>query len=228
MEYWFGTHGYSCGTARVLACTAAARPTAARAVLSCAGAYVSGAAGSNACPAGSVWIVTEAACRIAAAATGKTVGSPFVATDAAYPRGCYCSTVYSNYAYFNAHAVGAGHSTAQLLCAAVTTGALPPRTEYAKLLYVLAGSACWTQRELHGSVGYTRVWFVWYGNVEYSWELRGTHAYTRGLCSGRSGLETSGRGRVTQRRAVCGTTGYSLLRRVGPAAVLFYSQRTPE
>jgi hypothetical protein len=93
-------------------------------VLSCAGAYVSGAAGSNACPVGSVRIETEAACRIAAAAAGKTPGSTFVETVSGFPRGCYYST--TNKAYFNTHAVGAGYSM-QLLCAAlVTTGAPPP------------------------------------------------------------------------------------------------------
>jgi hypothetical protein len=93
-------------------------------VLSCAGAYVSGAAGSNACPAGSVRIETEAACRTAVAAAGKTVGSIFVETYPAMPRGCYYYTG-SNTAYFNIHAVGAGNPYAQLLCAALatTTGA---------------------------------------------------------------------------------------------------------
>ncbi len=95
---------------------------------SCAGAYVSGAAGSNECPAGSVRIVAEAACRAAVAAAGKTPGtpmSPFVETDATYPRGCY---YYSSNAWFNTHAVGAGEASAQLLCAAAaaTTGAPPP------------------------------------------------------------------------------------------------------
>ncbi len=93
------------------------------AVLSCAGAYASGASGSNACPAGSVRIETEAACRTAAAAAGKTVRSGFVETYASYPRGCYYLTS-DNTAYFNTHAVGAGNSGNQLLCAAlVTTGA---------------------------------------------------------------------------------------------------------
>ncbi len=92
-------------------------------VLSCAGAYVSGAAGSNACPAGSVRIVTEAACRTAAAAAGKTFD--WVETSAVFPRGCYYDTDDNN-AYFNTHAVGAGNSEAQLLCTAVTTGAPAP------------------------------------------------------------------------------------------------------
>ncbi len=89
-------------------------------MLSCAGAYVWGAAGSNACPAGSVRIETEAMCRTAAAAVGKTPGSPFMETLLYYPKGCY---YFNNDVYFNAHAVGAGVSRSQLLCAAVTTGA---------------------------------------------------------------------------------------------------------
>jgi hypothetical protein len=94
------------------------------AVLSCAGAYVSGDRGSNACPAGSVRIEAEAACRTAATAAGKTVGSVFVGTEFDYPRGCYYLTG-SNSVYFNTHAVGAGRSIYQLLCAALaaTTGA---------------------------------------------------------------------------------------------------------
>ncbi len=96
---------------------------AARAVLSCAGAYVSGAVGSNACPAGSVRIETEAACRAAAAAAGKTIlESTFVQTLPYEPRGCYFWTS-SNRAYFNTHAVGAGSSGSRLLCATVTAGA---------------------------------------------------------------------------------------------------------
>jgi hypothetical protein len=89
---------------------------------SCAGAYVFGSWGSNECPAGSVRIETEAACRAAATAAGKTpnlIG--FVGTSSTSPRGCsYAST---NYAEFNPHAVGAGSSSKRLLCAAVTTGA---------------------------------------------------------------------------------------------------------
>ncbi len=91
-------------------------------MLSCAGAYVSGAAGSNACPAGSVRIETEAACRTAVTATGKTAGSPFVVTYPDEPRGCYYF-ISTNCAVFNTHAVGAGYAGRQLLCAAVTTGA---------------------------------------------------------------------------------------------------------
>ncbi len=113
-------------------------------VRSCAGAYVSGADGSNACPAGSVRIETEAACRTAVTAAGKTAGAegwPFVETTSIYPRGCYHFTTNSN-AYFNTHAVGAGRSDTQLLCAALaTTGAPPPlRAEVrARVDSVLAG-----------------------------------------------------------------------------------------
>jgi hypothetical protein len=108
-------------------------------VPSCAGAYVSGPLYSNECPAGSVRIETEAACRTAAAAAGKRIDSSFVVTDSGYPRGCFstgCDPVdpICNYAYFNAHPLGAattGYRGLQLdgprlLCAAVTTGA-PPR-----------------------------------------------------------------------------------------------------
>ncbi len=92
------------------------------AVLSCAGEYVSGAAGSNECPAGSARIKSEAACLTAAAAAGKTFR--WVQTSAYSPRGCYYYTDY-NYAYFNTHAVGEGYSGSQLLCAALATTGAP-------------------------------------------------------------------------------------------------------
>jgi hypothetical protein len=86
-----------------------------------AGSYMSGPWRSNECPAGSERIVTEAACRTAGAAAGKTFGG--TVTYAIYPRGCfYCI----DSAYFNRDAVGAGDASSRLLCAAVTTGA-PPR-----------------------------------------------------------------------------------------------------
>ncbi len=94
------------------------------AVRSCAGAYVSGAAGSNECPAGSVRIEAEAACRTAAAAAGKSF--QYVQTGSGDPRGCYYTG--RNNAYFNLHAVGAGFPGTQLLCAAITTGARRVRT----------------------------------------------------------------------------------------------------
>jgi hypothetical protein len=84
----------------------------------CAGLL--GAEGSNACPAGTVRIEAEAACRTAAAAAGKTPSTSFVVTYPGYPRGCYLNTG-NNAAYFNDHAVGAGHPYAQLLCAGAPT-----------------------------------------------------------------------------------------------------------
>ncbi len=104
-------------------------------MLSCAGAYVSGAAGSNECPPGSVRIEAEAACRTAAIAAGKTPDSPFVGTNSGWPKGCYYDSI--NYVYFNTHEVGAGRPNAQLLCAAATTGALLKRRRRTD-----AGSAC--------------------------------------------------------------------------------------
>jgi hypothetical protein len=99
---------------------------AARAVLSCAGAYVSGADGSNECPAGSARIETEAECRTAAAAAG----TPFAAvqTESVFPRGCFYN-IYgrARNAHFNTHAVGAGEPGHELLCAArATAGARVP------------------------------------------------------------------------------------------------------
>jgi hypothetical protein len=75
---------------------------------------MSGASGSNACPAGSVRIATEAACRTAATAAGKTFR--YAETNAYYPRGCFYDTG-SNVLVFNTHAVGTGNSYAQPLCA---------------------------------------------------------------------------------------------------------------
>jgi hypothetical protein len=67
-----------------------------------------------------VRIETEAACRTAAAAAGKTAGSDFLKTNSTHPRGCYFQ---NKVAYFNTDAVGAGNFFFTLLCAAVTTGA---------------------------------------------------------------------------------------------------------
>ncbi len=99
-------------------------------MLSCAGAYVSGYDGSNACPAFSMRIEAEAACRTAAAAAGKTPGSNFVMTNyGGGPWGCYFNNI-DNIAYFNAHAAGSGYpgrSDRMLLCAAVTGARVPNR-----------------------------------------------------------------------------------------------------
>jgi hypothetical protein len=107
-------------------------------VPSCAGVYVDGAAGSNECPAGSVRIATEAACRTAAAAAGMTIPrSTFVETSSEFPRGCYyyyrsyrrshAASGSSNGPYFNADAAGAGNADTRLLCAADTMSAPPPQ-----------------------------------------------------------------------------------------------------
>jgi hypothetical protein len=164
------------GTARAQACAAAAAwPRAARAVPSCAGAYVSGADGSNECPAGSVRIEAEAACRTAAASAGKPFAA--VGTYATYPRGCYIWTT-NNKAYFNPHAVGAGEASSQLLCALATTTGAPPRAP-------------------RGSTGPAGVWRVWDGTMYrvltgYSrGTLRGSRAAQQSVvCSARSRLRT--------------------------------------
>ncbi len=146
---------------------------------SCAGAYVFGDEGSNECPAGSVRIETEAACRTAATAAGKTPSSYFVETDPDYPRGCYAST---NYAYFNIDAVGAGQFSSRLLCAALaaTTGA--------------------PSRALHGSVGLTGVRLCRIVRDSTS----GTHgAFGTALCIGRPwGAHGIRRGSRAARRSV--------------------------
>ncbi len=85
---------------------------------------MSGADGSNECPAGSVRIETEAACRTAADAAGKYVASGIVGTFSNYPRGCYYFSS-GGFAYFNTHLSGAGRAGYQLLCAAVTTTGAP-------------------------------------------------------------------------------------------------------
>ncbi len=83
---------------------------------------MSGATGSNECPAGSARIETEAACRAAAAAAGKTAGSPFVQTSSPYQKGCVYFDL-TNYAFFIAQSVGTGNSAYRLLCTAAPTGA---------------------------------------------------------------------------------------------------------
>ena len=110
-----------------------------RAVLLCAGAYVSGDAGSNACLAGSVRIEAEAACRTAAAAAGKTFAAVVASSTA--PRGCYYFTANSN-AWFNTHAVGAGNSNTQLLCAAAATTGAPPPHRCARVCACACACAC--------------------------------------------------------------------------------------
>ena len=87
---------------------------------------MSGAAGSNECPSGSARIVTEAACREASRWAGYVVpSSRFVETSAYSPRGCYYTPSNDDQAFFNTHPFGAGEPYSHLLCATITTGALP-------------------------------------------------------------------------------------------------------
>ncbi len=99
-------------------------------VLSCAGAYVSGAAGSNECPPGSVRIVDKAACRTAAAAAGKT-DDVFDLINVRSPRGCYYDTSDNN-AHFSLDALpfDTPFSRFQLLCAALATTGAPLTRRY--------------------------------------------------------------------------------------------------
>jgi hypothetical protein len=131
---------------------------------------------SNVCPAGSVRIETEAACRTAVAAAGKRIDSSFVVTDSGYPRGCFntgCDPVdpSCNYAYFNAHPLGAVPTSygQRLLCAAVTTGA-PPRACARVDARVYTGAS--------RTVGRCRMRCrVLYGTTQYS---RGTAPHSAG------------------------------------------------
>jgi hypothetical protein len=90
---------------------------------------VSGADSGNVCPASSVRIETEAACRTAVSAVGKTAGSgfanSFVQAFATWPRGCSYSGIN---AYFNTDPVGAGRFSYKLLCAAFATSTHALRT----------------------------------------------------------------------------------------------------
>jgi hypothetical protein len=196
-----------CGTARVLACTAAAAwPRAASAVPSCAGAYVSGAAGSNACTAGSVRIETEAACRTAAAAAGKTPHQAFVETDSTYPRGCYYNPS-TNSAFFNTDAVGAGSSQHQLLCAAVTTGApLAPLRARGHRREQRQDSCLKRRKVAH------RVLTLYYAPCCVPGTLRRARAATR-VGRGRhcpGWFKPLGRGSIRQYAAAHGTAGQSI------------------
>ena len=86
-------------------------------VSGCVGAYLYGNLGSNRCPPNSVKILTEAACRIATAAAGKSINEhTFVETVPYNPSGCNWGGAYGM--SFNTHAVGAGDSSRKPLCAA--------------------------------------------------------------------------------------------------------------
>ena len=84
-----------------------------------AGLYVAGAAFSNECPAASVRIVTEAACRAAASAARLTLGSPFVGSWSYWPKGCYYS-ITTRTAWLNTDPVGGACVSYPLLCAKQT------------------------------------------------------------------------------------------------------------
>ena len=86
---------------------------------------MSGSAGRNECPAGSSRIETEAVCRAAVAATGKTLGSPFVDSNPDFPRGCYLMT---NDAFFNQHVPGGSDSGSRLLCSVVSAVVTAPES----------------------------------------------------------------------------------------------------
>jgi hypothetical protein len=85
----------------------------------CAGLYVAGGVFSNECPAASVRIVTEAACRAAASAANLTQGSPFVGIWPLWPKGCYYSIVTGT-AFLNTDPVGFACPSYPLLCAKQT------------------------------------------------------------------------------------------------------------
>ncbi len=79
-------------------------------------AYQTGPANSNQCPASSERIVTEAACKTAAAAAGKSWKQ--ISYNAFYPAGCYIySLAPETYVILNTHETGAASRYAQLLCA---------------------------------------------------------------------------------------------------------------
>ncbi len=89
-------------------------------------------AGSNKCPASSVRIETEAACRRAAAAMGML----FIGANnfSAAPSGCYAKpTTTDRRVYLNTNSQGAGSTTRQLVCT-VSATATPTATPFVKTL----------------------------------------------------------------------------------------------
>ncbi len=174
-------------------------------MLACAGAYVSGAAGSNECPAGSVRIETEAACRTAVTAAGKIFDG--VSTDPEFPRGCQYYT-RSDDAFFNVHAVGAGRSISQLLCATVdTTGAPLPRRRRTDARSACTGArACrhraWTVRHsqavciIHGRHIDTHTYINRYIFPDiYPYDADGARRRCRAAQGSAGGRRTGGHGR---------------------------------
>jgi hypothetical protein len=80
--------------------------------------YITGAAGSNACPTGSTRIDDPTACKNAAVAMGVTWDLPVKATDNR-PKGCYLSSTQA--VSFNTHATGRGAGGYTPLCAGAPT-----------------------------------------------------------------------------------------------------------
>ncbi len=178
---------------------------------------MSGALGSNACPAGSVRIEAEATCRTAAIAAGKTAGSPFGVTDPYVPRGCYyasaSTSVYNNYAYFNPHPVGAGESGWRLLCA-VTSGTPPPPSPPARAaaLSMRTCAIVHALRRCGGAAGYSRGTGYCTGSwVVYQSVMRFCAIAVRTCCAASGSVGLCG---VPHRAVLCRTqpvlTGYSV------------------
>jgi hypothetical protein len=91
-----------------------------------AGAYASGAAGSNDCPAGYVRIMSEAECRAAAVAKGKVQCDPgFVLTASTLPRGCMYGTGGNDCVMLNTDLNGAGFADANYQFFTLCAGAPP-------------------------------------------------------------------------------------------------------
>jgi hypothetical protein len=92
-------------------CASARTPIAVRAV-----PYITGAAGSNACPTGSTRIDDQMACQNAAVAVAATF-SP-VESAGSRPKGCYSQSFASGvYVFLNKHATGKGAAGYTPLCA---------------------------------------------------------------------------------------------------------------
>ena len=107
------THDIQHAPAQAGRVTVHAAPTR---LLMCAEPYVMGDYGVNECPERSTRITSEEACRRAAAVMGWKWDRR--ENLSMYPSGCYWGG--SNDVEFNAHPVGSGHPSEQLLCAVGT------------------------------------------------------------------------------------------------------------
>ncbi len=85
----------------------------------CAGSFVWGINGSNACPAGSSVITDAAQCQAAAAAAGLRWDRSYDGLTT-FPRGCFLDT--DGTVALNTDATGAEKSGSQPLCAVPATG----------------------------------------------------------------------------------------------------------